>query len=91
MGTKEKFFEDVLKDDKRVDKRQIVVYNDDVNTFDWVITSLIEVCKHQVEQATQCAYLVHFNGKCDVKTGSFEELKPQCLELLNRKISAKIE
>lgn len=87
----EKFQEDILIQDKKIDKKQIVVYNDDVNTFDWVIQSLIEVCEHQHEQATQCAYIVHFNGKCDVKSGSFEELKPQCLELLNRKISAKIE
>ncbi|NPV13220.1 MAG: ATP-dependent Clp protease adaptor ClpS [Ignavibacteria bacterium] len=89
--TKEKLQDDLLLDDKISDKKQIVVYNDDVNTFDWVIQSLIEVCKHQPEQATQCAYIVHFNGKCDVKNGSFEELKPLCLELLNRKISAKIE
>lgn len=88
---KEKFQDDTLIDDKKSDKKQIVVYNDDVNTFDWVITSLIEVCKHEPEQATQCAYIVHFNGKCDVKSGSYEELKPSCLELLNRKISAKIE
>lgn len=89
--SKEKFQDDLLLDDKISDKKQIVVYNDNVNTFDWVIQSLIEVCEHQPEQAIQCAYIVHFNGKCDVKSGSFEELKPRCLELLNRKISAKIE
>lgn len=89
--TKEKFEDDILLKDKNIDKKQIIVYNDDVNSFQWVIQSLIEVCEHEPQQAEQCAMLVHFKGKCDVKSGSFEELKPRCLELLNRKISAKIE
>lgn len=88
---KEKLQDDLLFNNKKIDKKHIVVYNDDVNTFDWVIRSLIEVCNHQLEQAIQCTYLIHFKGKCDVKSGSYEELEPYCLELLNRKISAKIE
>ena len=69
---------------------EIVLYNDDVNTFDHVIDTLIKVCKHTSEQALQCAILVHYKGKCTVKTGSFEELKPQCSDLLEAGLSAEI-
>jgi ATP-dependent Clp protease adaptor protein ClpS len=87
----EKLQDDVLIEDKKTDIKHIVVYNDDVNTFEWVIQSLIEVCNHESSQAEQCAMLVHYKGKCDVKSGDYDELKPKCLELLNRQISAKIE
>ena len=70
--------------------REIVLYNDDVNTFDWAITSLIEVCEHSAEQAEQCSVLVHYKGKCAVSTGEYDELKPKCTELLNRGLSAEI-
>jgi len=69
----------------------IVLYNDDVNTFDWVIDSLITLCKHTTEQAEQCALLVHYKGKCQVKSGSYNELKPICEALLDRGLSAKLE
>ncbi len=69
---------------------EIILYNDDVNTFDHVIDTLIKVCKHTSEQAEQCAILVHYKGKCTVKTGSFEELKPQCTQLLEAGLSAEI-
>jgi ATP-dependent Clp protease adaptor protein ClpS len=69
---------------------EIVLYNDDVNTFDHVIETLIHVCKHTPEQAEQCAILVHYKGKCTVKTGSFDELKPQCSSLLEAGLSAEI-
>ena len=69
---------------------EIVLFNDDVNTFDWVITSLIEVCEHTPEQAEQCSIIVHYRGKCEVKTGSYEELKPKCTALLERGLSAEI-
>ncbi len=72
-------------------QKDIVLYNDDVNTFDWVIDSLVDVCSHDVVQAEQCTFLVHYKGKCAVKRGSFEELKPMCSELLNRGLSAEIE
>lgn len=70
--------------------KSIILYNDDVNTFDWVIESLIEVCGHTPEQAEQCAWITHLKGKCEVKNGSYEELKPMCTELLNRGLSAEI-
>ena len=69
---------------------EIVLFNDDVNTFDHVIDTLIHVCKHTAEQAEQCAVLVHYKGKCTVKTGSFDELKPQCTQLLEAGLSAEI-
>ena len=69
---------------------EIILYNDDVNTFDHVIDTLIAVCKHTGEQAEQCAILVHYKGKCTVKTGSFDELKPQCTQLLEAGLSAEI-
>ena len=70
---------------------QIIVYNDDVNTFDWVIQSLMEVCNHTFVQAEQISIFVHFKGKAVVKTGAFEELKPMKDELVDRGISAVIE
>ena len=69
---------------------EIVLYNDDVNTFDHVIETLIRVCSHDELQAEQCALLVHYKGKCTVKTGSFDELKPQCTQLLEAGLSAEI-
>jgi ATP-dependent Clp protease adaptor protein ClpS len=69
---------------------EIVLFNDDVNTFDHVIDTLIMVCDHTAEQAEQCAILVHYKGKCTVKTGSFDELKPQCSQLLEAGLSAEI-
>lgn len=69
---------------------EIVLYNDDVNTFDHVIDTLIDVCGHTSEQAEQCAILVHYKGKCTVKTGAYEELKPQCTQLLQAGLSAEI-
>jgi len=69
---------------------EIVLYNDDVNTFDHVIDTLVRVCNHDELQAEQCALLVHYKGKCTVKTGSFDELKPQCTQLLEAGLSAEI-
>ncbi len=70
---------------------QIILYNDNFNTFDNVINSLIEVCKHDSIQAEQCTYLVHYRGKCAVKKGSYEELEPICTALLDRGLTAAIE
>jgi ATP-dependent Clp protease adaptor protein ClpS len=69
----------------------LVVWNDDVNTFDWVIQSLIEICGHTEEQAEQCALLIHYTGKYAVKEDSFEKLRPQKEALLDRGIDATIE
>lgn len=85
---KEEVEVDVMLDESI--KHVLILHNDDVNTFDFVISSLIEVCGHTPEQAEQCTWLVHFKGKCEVKSGEFDFLKPMCLELLNRGLSAEI-
>jgi ATP-dependent Clp protease adaptor protein ClpS len=69
----------------------LIVWNDDVNTFDWVIQTLVEVCHHTSEQAEQCAMLIHTQGKYAVKQGVYEELKPMCDEITERGIGATIE
>ena len=69
----------------------LIVWNDDVNTFEWVIETLIEVCGHTEEQAEQCAYLIHFQGKCAVKKGEYEKLKAMCDKITDRGIGATIE
>lgn len=71
--------------------KNIILYNDDVNTFDFVIESLIEICNHDFIQAEQCTYLVHYTGKCAVKRGSYKELRPLCEALLERGLTATIE
>ena len=78
-------------DEVEVADKQIILYNDDFNTFDFVIESLIVVCKHDIIQAEQCTYLVHHKGKCSVKKGSYEELEPMCIALLERGLTAEIE
>lgn len=74
-----------------IEDKQIIVYNDDFNTFDHVIESLIKVCKHDPIQAEQCTFLIHYKGKCSVKKGSYEVLEPMCTALLERGITAEIE
>jgi len=69
----------------------LIVWNDEVNTFEWVIETLVEVCGHSTEQAEQCAYIIHFQGKYAVKQGSYDELKPQCDAITDRGIGATIE
>ena len=90
MNTKRKIQEDVDVLEKEVNLHEIILFNDDVNTFDFVIDSLIEICDHTAEQAEQCALLVHYKGKCAVKTGEYNELKPRCTQLLTRGLSAEI-
>lgn len=69
---------------------QIVLFNDDINTFDHVINTLIKVCQHDAIQAEQCAMLVHYKGKCTVKTGPYKELEARCTALLDAGLSAEI-
>ena len=88
--TKEKIQEDFDVAEKEASKHEIVLFNDDIHTFDYVIESLIEICEHTPEQAEQCTFLVHYKGKCGVKTGEYEELKPRCTRLLQRGLSAEI-
>lgn len=69
----------------------LIVWNDEINTFEWVITTLIEVCDHSEEQAEQCSLIIHFKGKCSVKQGDYETLKPLCDAITERGIGATIE
>ena len=74
-----------------VSEYNIVLYNDEHNTFDHVINCLVRICDHEPLQAEQCAWIVHLNGKCAVKSGVYEELEPLCLQLLNKGLSVKVE
>ncbi|MCK3684044.1 ATP-dependent Clp protease adaptor ClpS [Maribellus sp. YY47] len=77
--------EEVLKENS------LILHNDDVHTFDYVIDALIDICDHEIEQATQCTYLVHYKGKCDVKKGTFSTLKPMKDALIERELNATID
>ena len=90
MSTKEKVLEEVLTEEQVSNNNEIVLYNDEVNTFDHVIDTLMKVCKHTPEQAKQCSLIVHYNGKCTVKTGDYKDLEPQCSSLLEAGLSAEI-
>jgi ATP-dependent Clp protease adaptor protein ClpS len=80
---------DVLTEDES--PYSLVVWNDEVNSFDWVIQTLIEVCSHSSEQAEQCAMLIHTQGKYAVKQGTYEALKPMCDAITERGIGATVE
>lgn len=90
MSIKEEVLE--VLEEKQVlhHNNEIVLYNDDVNTFDHVIEALIQSCDHTPLQAEQCAMLVHYKGKCTVKSGMYEELLPRCSKLLQAGLSAEI-
>ncbi len=70
--------------------KELILFNDDVNSFDFVIETLIEVCGHEPVQAEQCALVAHYNGKCAVKSGTRLELSPYYNEMTNRKLSVTI-
>jgi len=90
MSTKEKIQEDVDVLEQTTHQHEIVLHNDDVNTFDHVIDALIDVCEHTLEQAEQCAILVHYKGKCSVKSGEYKDLEPRCSKLLQLGLSAEL-
>ncbi|MEW7292385.1 ATP-dependent Clp protease adaptor ClpS [Aquimarina penaris] len=90
MSTQEKVLEEVLEKTVDQSNNEIVLYNDDVNTFDHVIETLMYSCEHTALQAEQCALLVHYKGKCTVKTGTYNELEPRCSKLLDAGLSAEI-
>lgn len=91
MSVKEKIKEQVSVEELLSSNYEIILFNDDVNTFDHVIDTLIAVCNHEPLQAEQCALLVHYTGKCSVKTGSYKELEPLCSKLLQADLSAEIQ
>ena len=90
ISTIEKIQEEVLVEEAIGINHEIVLHNDDVNTFDHVINTLVRVCNHTPEQAEQCSLIIHYKGKCTVKTDVLEKLKPQCTQLLDAGLSAEI-
>ncbi|MCX6188963.1 MAG: ATP-dependent Clp protease adaptor ClpS [Bacteroidetes bacterium] len=89
LGTQlEEALELAIEHDKQY---ALILYNDDVNTFDHVINCLVKYCGHQTSQAEQCANIVHFKGKCQVNNGALKDMQQQCTALLEEKLSAKIE
>jgi len=90
MSVKEKVLEQVKHKEAVVKNHEIVLHNDEVNTFDHVIDCLVAYCDHSPLQAEQCSLIVHYNGKCTVKTGELKELKNRCANLLHAGLSAEI-
>ena len=90
MSTIEKIQEELDVLTQETPQHEIILHNDEVNTFDFVIDSLVNVCEHTLEQAEQCTILVHYKGKCGVKTGEYKELEPKCSKLLELGLSAEI-
>lgn len=88
---KEKKHEQTDKENEIMEEHKLVLYNDEVNTFDHVINCLVEICRHNLQQAEQCAWLVHYKGKYAVKTGELEEMKLMCEKLCVEGLSANVE
>jgi ATP-dependent Clp protease adaptor protein ClpS len=72
------------------EEHQLILLNDDVHTFDYVIDALIEICNHTAQQATQCTLIIHYKGSCDVKMGSYDSLRPLRKAFLAKELKAKI-
>lgn len=90
MSTHKKTSEELFVEEQQIAQNEIVLFNDDVNTFDHVIEVLIYACDHTPEQAEQCSIIVHYKGQCTVKTGAYDDLEPRCTLLLNAGLSAEI-
>ena len=90
MANKEQLQKEVQTIEDQAAINEIVLFNDDINTFDHVIETLVDVCNHTFEQAEQCSILVHYKGKCTVKTGAYNDLEPRCSKLLQAGLSAEI-
>jgi ATP-dependent Clp protease adaptor protein ClpS len=90
-ATDHKYQEDIDVMEDLADPFHLIVWNDEVNTFGWVIETLMEVCDHSYEQAEQCSYIIHFKGKYAVKNGSYDELKPMREAIAERGIGATLE
>ncbi len=90
FGYNEKELVEVLEDIETTDLKHLTVFNDDVNTFEHVINTLVRVCKHSPEQAEQCATIVHYRGKCSVKRGAIKTLKPMKEAICEAGIDARV-
>lgn len=90
MGTKEKTSVDKKIKEKEVNIRNLILYNDDFNSFDFIIESLIEVCGHDFLQAENCAMIAHYKGRCKIKKGTIDILRPIYVEMTSRQITVEI-
>ncbi len=81
--------EEILRAEKQLN--EIIIYNDDFNTFQFVIDTLVKVCGHEPLQAEQCTLMIHYNGKCSVKRGEYKKLRPLCENILERGLTAEIQ
>jgi|ERR1700739_4684695 ATP-dependent Clp protease adaptor protein ClpS len=91
FNTNTKIQEDLLTDTLTEERCTLIVWNDEVNTFEWVIKALIDICNHSEEQAEQCAMIIHHKGQYAVKEGSYDLLKPMCDAITDRGIGATVE
>lgn len=89
--TKRKSYSEVAVKENARNENHLVLFNDEVNSFDFVIDSLIDVCNLERVQAEQCTYIIHYNGKYSVREGAFRKLKPMCEALLGRGLTASVE
>ncbi|MFK5854999.1 MAG: ATP-dependent Clp protease adaptor ClpS [Bacteroidota bacterium] len=90
MGTKEKTSVSTEVDEVAESLKKLILFNDDHNTFDFIIKALVEVCKHDSMQAENCALIAHYKGKCAIKNGSINDLRPIYVEMTNRQILVEI-
>ncbi len=90
MGTKEHTSVTPEIEGKEEELKNLILYNDDHNTFDFIIESLIEVCEHDMLQAENCALIAHYKGRCKVKRGTLDILRPKYVEMTNRQITVEI-
>lgn len=88
--TKELTEEKLKQKTQKEELHELILFNDDYHTFDYVIDALIKVCEHTEEQATQCTMIVHYKGKCDVKKGPFSVLRPMRQALIDKELNAII-
>lgn len=91
MSNKEHKSQVIEKDAKEVGIHSLILYNDDVNSFEFVIETLIDVCEHDAMQAENCAWIAHFKGKCKVKNGTLNDLKPRYRKMTDRKLTVEIK
>src|SRR5690606_22816519 len=91
MYSSTQYEEELLVETASAEEHKLIIFNDDVNTFDHVIRCLIEICEHEPIQAEQCTLIIHYNGKCDVKNGEYVKLEGMCTALHDRGLTAEIQ
>ena len=72
-------------------KARLILHNDEINTFDYVMKTLVDVCDHSITQAEQCATITHYKGRCEIRSGAFSEMKELCYELISRGLKASVD